>query len=337
MAAAAGTPPPMSGTSTPGFGDFMTGLTPGGFFSANYHLDSNLDNPFEKSFGENNPSLDTTAEPFSKSLHAPAESGSLYGFPSSSSFFNSPYPAKMEITPPATATDIPADWQFGDSLGGPQIMVNHIGTDIPPSQAKIQYGQATPPDEQSLREPGLDEVNTALSHQQRPSTSKRESSSSGKSTRSTKRIKKATRSSSVAEDSVENGEEGEKRSKFLERNRVAASKCRQKKKEHNAALEQRAKNLERENALLKMTMESLQTEKINLMTQMASHTPDTCDCHEIHHHLAHFKAKYNTSMGPVDAGHHDAPSPASTMPDRTNSITSSDPTVDQDFQDETFA
>lgn len=327
MTAVTSTPPPVSGDSTPGFGDFMTGLTPGGFFSASYHLD----NPFEKSFSESNHALDTTAEPFSKSLQAPSDGSSMYGFPTSNSFFaNSPYPTKMEITPPHTGIDAPTDWQFGDSLSNQhmaQTLVDHLGGDVPSVQAKIQYGQATPPDEQSLRQPGLDEVNSALEHQQRRSPTKRASESSTKSSKSTKRAKKPSRGSQASEDTPENSEEVEKRSKFLERNRVAASKCRQKKKEHNAALEQRAKNLERENALIKMTMESLQAEKINLMTQMAMHTPERCSCHDIHQHLAHFKAKYNTSFGPEDMA--EVASPTVSLHGRTNSVVSAAPTLEE--------
>ena len=328
------TPPPVSGDTTPGFGDFMTGLTPGGFFSASYYPD----NPFDKSFGESNPHFEPTAEPFSKPLQPPTNSSSLYSLPTANSFFNSPYPSKMEITPPQTAREAPSDWQFGEGLTGTQIaqsLVDSLGGAGPSAHARIQYGQATPPDEQSLREPGLDEVNSAL---QRPHDPKRDSTSSNKSTKSTKRAKKSSRGPHVPEDEPENGEDGEKRSKFLERNRVAASKCRQKKKEHNAALEQRAKNLERENALLKMTMESLQTEKISLMTHMAMHTPDSCDCREIHQHLAHFKAKYNnndnnsTNFGPDDLAAPDARSPgASSLHGRTNSVESASPTIKQDM------
>ncbi|MCJ1332369.1 hypothetical protein MMC10_009061 [Thelotrema lepadinum] len=330
----ASTPPPVSGESTPGFGDFMTGLTPG-FFSAGYHLD----NPFDKSFGENNPSYETTAEPFSKSLHAPPDSNSMYGYPSSGSFLNSPYPTKVDITPPQTASEVPADWQFGEGLSGTQIaqtLINSLGgVEGHSAHSRIQYGQATPPDEQSLREPGLDEVNSALADQHRPSTRKRDSSASNKSSRSTKRAKKSRQESQVHEDSSEHGEEGEKRSKFLERNRVAASKCRQKKKEHNAQLEQKAKNLERENAVLKMTMEALQTEKITLMTHMAMHTPETCDCRDMHQHLAHFKAKYNTSFGPDEMSTRSPES--SSLHGRTSSIASLAPTIEQEMHDQALS
>ena len=324
------TPPPVSGDSTPGFGDFMTGLTPGGFFSASYHLD----NPFEKSFGESNPTYDTTSEPFSKSLQATAESNSIYGFPpTSNSFFNSPYPIKQEITPPQTASEPPADWQFGESLSGTQIaqtLINSLSVEGPSAHSKIQYGQATPPDEQSLREPGLDEVNSALSHR-RPATIKREATSSNKSTKSVKRAKKVTRGSQMPESSPENSEEVEKRSKFLERNRVAASKCRQKKKEHNAQLEQKAKNLERDNAMLKMHMEALQSEKIELMTRMAMHTPENCDCHDIHQNIAHFKAKYNTTFGPDDVAGRS--SDTTSLHARTGSVVSAAPTLDHELHD----
>lgn len=315
------TPPLMSGVSTPGFSDFPTGLTPGGFFSAAYG-----DNPFEESFKNN--AIDVTTEPFSKSLQAPAETSSLYGFPTSNSFFNSPYPTKMEITPPHTATDPPSDWRFEDSLPEQQLaetLAQHLA-DAPNPKVKIQFGQATPPDEPGLRAPELDEITSALHNQGRQHMVKRESSSSNRSSKSMKRAKKSGRASQ-ANLSDENGEEVEKRSKFLERNRVAASKCRQKKKEHNAALESRAKQLERDNAFLKMTIENMQNEKISLMTQMAAHEPGACDCHEIHQHLANFKAKYTSTGSPFNddmTGEHSMPSPStSSFHVRNDSIASS--------------
>ena len=308
----ASTPPTMSGISTPGFGDFPTGFTPGGFFSAAFG-----DNPFEESF-KNSSATDVTIEPFSKGLQAQVETSSLYGFPTSNSFFNSPYPSKMEITPPHTATDPPSDWQFDDGLPEQQIaetLAQHLGPNPPRANVKMQFGQATPPDEPSLRAPGMDEINSALNGQGRSQSNKRESSSSssGRSSKSSKRAKKGSRNIQAPATSEEPGEETEKRSKFLERNRVAASKCRQKKKEHNAALEARAKALERDNAILKMTLENLQTEKIALMTQMAAHEPDSCGCHQIHQHLANFKARYNSAesvFGDETSAEHSIASPS---------------------------
>ncbi|CAF9906981.1 MAG: hypothetical protein GOMPHAMPRED_004988 [Gomphillus americanus] len=205
-----------------------------------------------------------------------------YGFPGM--FSNSPYPAHMDITPPQTAIEPPSDWSYTveskDAI--PQQLSNVA--DFNTKTAKIQYGQTTPPDE-AIRAPDMEELKNGFPAQSKPG--KGESVAATKPTKSSKKSKKHARSSEST------NEESDKRSKFLERNRVAASKCRQKKKEYNSQLEQRAKDLERKNTFLKMELEKLATEKINLMTAMACHTPADCGCHAIHKHLATFQAQYS--------------------------------------------
>ena len=203
-----------------------------------------------------------------------------YGFPGM--FGTSPYPAQMDITPPQTAIDAPSDWSY--TLESKEAFPQQLPTvsDFTTKTAKMQYGQTTPPDE-TIRAPDMEELKNGFPSQSKPG--KNESAS--KPTKSSKKSKKHARSG----ESV--NEENDKRSKFLERNRVAASKCRQKKKEYNSQLEQRSKDLERKNTFLKMELEKLATEKINLMTAMACHTPTDCGCHAIHKHLATFQAQYS--------------------------------------------
>ena len=70
-----------------------------------------------------------------------------------------------------------------------------------------------------------------------------------------------------------------KRSKFLERNRVAASKCRQKKKEWTQNLEDRARELQKNNSQLRMVVESCRQEVLFLKGELLKHSQ--CECEPI--------------------------------------------------------
>lgn len=70
-----------------------------------------------------------------------------------------------------------------------------------------------------------------------------------------------------------------KRSKFLERNRVAASKCRQKKKEWTQNLENRARELQKNNNQLRMVIDSCSQEILFLKGELLKHSQ--CDCESI--------------------------------------------------------
>ncbi|KAI9790721.1 MAG: hypothetical protein M1816_004862 [Peltula sp. TS41687] len=78
-------------------------------------------------------------------------------------------------------------------------------------------------------------------------------------------------------------EEDPKRSKFLERNRVAASKCRQKKKEWTSNLETRARTLQNERNQLSLMTSSLKEEVLWLKGELLKHS--TCNCERIRQYL----------------------------------------------------
>jgi len=99
-----------------------------------------------------------------------------------------------------------------------------------------------------------------------------------------------------------------RRSKFLERNRVAASKCRQKKKEWTAGLERRARGLQASNAHLQLLAAGLCDEVLFLKGEMLRHTD--CACAHVREYLAreaeHLAAHAGDDRGPFahvgDAG-----------------------------------
>lgn len=95
-----------------------------------------------------------------------------------------------------------------------------------------------------------------------------------------------------------------KRSQFLERNRVAASKCRQKKKEWTSNLEKRARELQARKTSLALLVSSLREELLYLKGEALKHT--TCDCTSIRNYLAR-SVDMTRSLGQIDF----APSPHS--------------------------
>ena len=169
----------------------------------------------------------------------------------------------------------------------PQNLPN-IFTNVSPANTRAQYGQVTPPDDV---DDSISVLDLQLKEQQRQQTRLQEidapakkrklnvsSGGNGQTPQPAKRSRKyASRGSNVAEPATK--PEDVKRSKFLERNRVAASKCRQKKKEWTQNLETRARELQKNNNVLRMNVESLRQEILFLKGEMLKH--GSCDCDQI--------------------------------------------------------
>ncbi|KAL0146068.1 basic-leucine zipper transcription factor [Mucor lusitanicus] len=93
------------------------------------------------------------------------------------------------------------------------------------------------------------------------------SSNSSSSTRKTRK----QRISSVSSSSKEDDDEESKRKHFLERNRQAALKCRQRKKQWLANLQHRVEYLSTDNEQLQSQATMLREEVINLKTLLLAH------------------------------------------------------------------
>jgi bZIP transcription factor len=166
---------------------------------------------------------------------------------------------------------------------------------IPSTTSKERHGQLTPPSEttptkdsplaEASKEPGISPVETRSG----PTTRKRRSTQQNQVSEpmpqpatTPRRRKKSTRKQSSATDSAADGDG--KRSQFLERNRVAASKCRQKKKEWTSNLEHRARELQASKTHLSLLVSSLREELLYLKGEALRHT--TCDCNSVREYLA---------------------------------------------------
>jgi hypothetical protein len=84
-------------------------------------------------------------------------------------------------------------------------------------------------------------------------------------------------------EEFEEGISEDKRERFLERNRLAASKCRQKKKTWTNNLEQRARELASERQMLATHVAVLRNELLELKCKCLEHT--SCECEQIREYL----------------------------------------------------
>ena len=191
-------------------------------------------------------------------------------------------------SPPNSAVYSSEDWPpFG--YGG-QVPHN-ILTQIDPSRTRTQYGQTTPPgdeipsklEDQSDRQlNGLPspEYSTSVGGKKRKQSSTTNNGSSAPPKRVRKNISRLTKGSEQLDP---NNLDDVRRSKFLERNRVAASKCRQKKKEWTQGLEHRSRELQRKNQSIRMLLDSCKEEILFLKGEMLKHS--ACGCVEIQEYL----------------------------------------------------
>lgn len=165
------------------------------------------------------------------------------------------------ISPPNSAVVAPSNsWPSEYNLA----YLPNILTDIDPASARSHYGQVTPPDDDSPRP-----IEREASQLQ-PEVTKRRKRVAVRPRKNTARS--MATNSQVADP---NDPRCHKRSKFLERNRLAASKCRQKKKSWVGNLETKARELLAHNNALDMEITSLRCEVVHMKLEIAKHR--NCD------------------------------------------------------------
>ncbi|KAJ5697521.1 Basic leucine zipper (bZIP) transcription factor atfB [Penicillium malachiteum] len=149
--------------------------------------------------------------------------------------------------------------------------------------AQVRNGQPTPPpyeDHLTRESAGLDLDNAHKRRQARE-------------------YQTAAESLSPDLDDASPHQERAKRAKFLERNRVAASKCRQKKKEHTQQLESRYKQQSEKKEQLVCEIAKLRSEILSLKNEVLKHAQ--CEDEPIKLHLAQMVKKITDTDGPLPA------------------------------------
>ena len=210
------------------------------------------------------------------------------------------------LSPPDSASLPPKEWPYDNTF---QPQPSNILTNIDPANARTQYGQVTPPDDQNDSETLLEEYEQRRTQQPEESGRKRKRTSTNETETSSppKRTRKY-----ASRGNNKHGEQGKpedaKRSKFLERNRVAASKCRQKKKEWTQNLETRARDLQKQNHSIRLMIESLRQEALFLKGEALKH--HGCACHRIQEYIKSGSLANIQSVGALKQEH----SPIGTAP-----------------------
>ncbi|KAF6222235.1 hypothetical protein HO133_001321 [Letharia lupina] len=221
---------------------------------------------------------------FEPSSRAESPYQNQFSTPGASSVLWSNEASFRPFTPPSSASFSPKSWPYdGYKQGTP----SNIFTNIHPANTRAHYGQVTPPDDENDNESLLDfQLRDQLEqHKMQPPQDegkgkrKRNSPTNDSTSQSPpKRTRKyASRGSNKTNEPIK--PEDVKRSKFLERNRVAASKCRQKKKEWTQNLENRARDLQKNNTQLRLVVDSCRQEVLFLRGELLKHSQ--CDCESI--------------------------------------------------------
>lgn len=189
------------------------------------------------------------------------------------------------ISPMTTAWDKPDSAAFANSA---------LERDL--KNAQVRNGQPTPPP--------YDDQGRDLSLDMMESASKR------------RRVREyKTAAASLSPDLDDAPHERAKRAKFLERNRLAASKCRQKKKEHTQKLECDFKEQSKKKEQLIAEIARLRSEILGLKNEVLKHAQ--CGDEPIKLHLAQMVKKITDNDG----------APPAPLPDSPVRISDNNPSV----------
>ena len=258
--------------------------------------------PFSKAFdddfafpmaGENN--AETQYQPSAKNVSKPGfqvdplnMDARLLGHPLTQTHPHTidPLRFRLPLSPPGSDTISPKQWPHDER---DPFQSSRFASSDPTAPAFSLFGQMTPPEDETLidsesrgEHDGLHKSN--IVHSSPTIDASRDRSSSDNQTKSkTKRNRKSTGRGAKRHSANGHDPNDLRRSKFLERNRVAASKCRQKKKEWTSNLEEKARELQAENNNLHLWLDSLRDEYMYLKTQIAEHR--TCGNRAINNYL----------------------------------------------------
>lgn len=172
------------------------------------------------------------------------------------------------------------------------------------SSTHQQFGQITPPDDciNELREPKSASAEAVVADAaERAKTDKSERARNAANQRhaKTKKMRKDSEGSNAVDSDGLEGEGGDKKEKYREKNRLAAAKCRAKKKENIEDIEVKHRKLSAMNSSLKKQVQDLRGELTGLRTHALNH--QDCNCQI---------ARYNINQAKRVALGAEAPSPS---------------------------
>lgn len=161
-----------------------------------------------------------------------------------------------------------------------------------------QFGQITPPDDIVPTVPTGRKLSASSQGLSTPKMDKSQRARNAAIQRHAK--SKKLREAALRKDSADPDAEGsdddveDKREKYREKNRVAAAKCRAKKKENVDDLEDRHRELSANNNFMKRQERELRNHLTQLRTLALQHNKESCQCSDLHN--------YNTRKASEVAG-----------------------------------
>jgi hypothetical protein len=184
----------------------------------------------------------------------------------------------------------------GSPLSGPFTSVNPMAAGLSQMRQDIiknreasvvqRFGQITPPDDNTL-ELGPRKTSSQSNSSQPPKLDKSERARNAAIQRHSK---KRQQQRQERQDSLALSEEDaeDKREKYREKNRLAAAKCRQKKKENTEGLEEDHREKAAVNNILRREERELRNQLSELRTLALQHDPcnGQCQCADLHHYNA---------------------------------------------------
>ncbi|KAM0722581.1 hypothetical protein Q7P37_002022 [Cladosporium fusiforme] len=209
---------------------------------------------------------------------------------------------------------------FGQSFNAGNLWQDHstpsdsMGSAFPDANAmqqivqnrrsvKQQFGQITPPDDTiseftAPKQTSAEAAVAQAAERARHDKSERARNAANQRHAKTKKMRKDSQGSNPVDSEDEEGGTGDKKEKYREKNRLAAAKCRAKKKENIEDIEVKHRKLSAMNSSLKKQVQDLRGELTGLRTHALNH--QDCNCQI---------ARYNINRAKRVAMGADAPSP----------------------------
>lgn len=139
-------------------------------------------------------------------------------------------------------------------------------------------GQVTPPKEDSA----TGQAARSKQVQEHDAMERKERARNAANKRHIKSKKARTGSGIAGGDNDTGGERGERQAHYREKNKLAAAKCRAKKKDRNDLLEEMHRNEASKNKTLRADLMGLRNMLAQLRGLTLEHGPNNCQCYGIH-------------------------------------------------------
>ncbi|KAK5122048.1 hypothetical protein LTR85_004294 [Meristemomyces frigidus] len=221
----------------------------------------------------------------------------------------------------STGSPVPADPFSGQAngacLSGPvqSAIVQKRNTSV-----AEQFGQITPPEDSpqvktsTPSEAGQAAPTTKMDKSQRARNAANQRHAKSKKAREARKDSKDTKEDEEFEGSGDDVED--KREKYREKNRLAAAKCRMKKKENVETLEERHRRLQAQNSFFKREERELRDELTVWRTMALQHNQQIpgCDCQPLHLYNSRKASEVAHGWGGVPMASSPSDSMASTAP-----------------------